>query len=91
MWDTFLPLVNPLPQGAKQAEAFLSGVADVIDPQLLRMFSPPELQVVICGSAGGIDVDDLRRHARYTGGYFSAHRCVRVRVRVCKRAHPSAR
>ena len=37
----------------------------------IRMFSPAELSMLIGGKDPGVgfDVDDLRRHARYSGGY----------------------
>lgn len=47
-----------------QAEAFVRGLWEVIDPQWLQMFSEPELQVLISGSNKTLDVEDLKRHTR---------------------------
>ena len=44
----------------RQADAFRRGLCDLIPPAWLSMFSEPELQVLISGSAAGIDVNDLR-------------------------------
>lgn len=46
----------------RQCQAFLRGLNELIPPQQLRMFSEPELQILISGSATGISVDDLRKH-----------------------------
>mmetsp|Transcript_9613 Transcript_9613/g.29112 ORF Transcript_9613/g.29112 Transcript_9613/m.29112 type:complete len:194 (+) Transcript_9613:3050-3631(+) len=51
-----------------QTAAFLSGMADVVDLDLIQMFSPKELQLMIQGKAG-IDLADLRRNTFYRGGY----------------------
>ncbi len=47
-----------------QAEAFVRGLWEVIDPLWLQMFSEPELQVLISGSNKTLDVEDLKRHTR---------------------------
>ncbi|KAL7575887.1 hypothetical protein ACA910_003199 [Epithemia clementina (nom. ined.)] len=61
----------------EQSEAFTRGLWDVVDPNWLRLFNEPELQVLISGpSDGKIDVEDLRRHTRYAGGYTSIDRNV---------------
>ena len=43
----------------------------MIPPDLLRIFCPPELQILISGSQTKIDIDDLQRYTHYTGGYHS--------------------
>ncbi|CAM9198671.1 unnamed protein product [Scytosiphon promiscuus] len=64
-----------------QAEAFVRGLWEVIDPQWLQMFSEPELQVLISGSNKTLDVDDLKRHTRqvysYSGGFVGMDRTVK--------------
>ncbi|CAM9808220.1 unnamed protein product [Pylaiella littoralis] len=64
-----------------QAEAFVRGLWEVIDPQWLQMFSEPELQVLISGSNKTLDVEDLKRHTRqafwYSGGFVGIDRTVK--------------
>jgi ubiquitin-protein ligase E3 C len=61
----------------RQTAAFLRGLREVIPPDWLAPFSAPELQVIISGSAGGVDVEDLRAHAAYVGGYSAGDRVMR--------------
>jgi len=59
----------------EQSEAFTRGLWDVIDRDWLRIFSEPELQVLISGpSDGKIDISDMKSNTRYTGGYTSFDR-----------------
>lgn len=53
----------------EQSEAFLRGFSEIISSQYIRLFSHEELQLLISGKTGKIDLDDLRRHTRYSGGY----------------------
>ncbi|CAN0517915.1 unnamed protein product, partial [Ectocarpus sp. 12 AP-2014] len=53
-----------------QAEAFVRGLWEVINPQWLQMFSEPELQVLISGSNKTVDVEDLKRHTRQDPLWF---------------------
>jgi len=39
------------------------GLADIIDPKWIRMFSPTELGMLVGGVDGDIDIDDLRRNS----------------------------
>ncbi|KAG2504656.1 hypothetical protein JM18_009540 [Phytophthora kernoviae] len=55
----------------EQCSAFRMGLSDLIDPRWLQMFNEPELQVLISGKSGKIDVDDLKANVRYTGGYYA--------------------
>jgi len=60
-----------------QSEAFTRGLWEVIDPTWLRLFNEPELQVLISGASDGkIDLDDLRRHTRYAGGFTGMDRTI---------------
>ncbi|KAL0571569.1 ubiquitin-protein ligase (E3), partial [Marasmius crinis-equi] len=52
-----------------QSHAFFSGVAQVIPARWVRMFTPSELSHLLGGSAGDVDVEDLRRHTKYGGLY----------------------
>mmetsp|Transcript_29749 Transcript_29749/g.34533 ORF Transcript_29749/g.34533 Transcript_29749/m.34533 type:complete len:176 (+) Transcript_29749:960-1487(+) len=61
----------------EQSQAFTRGLWDVIDPNWLRIFNEPELQVLISGpSNGAIDVQDMRTNTRYTGGYTGLDRTI---------------
>jgi ubiquitin-protein ligase E3 C len=56
-----------------QCEAFLRGMQALIEPAWLQMFDERELQVLISGAEMPVDVDDLRRHTAYSGGYTNDH------------------
>lgn len=54
-----------------QCAAFRAGLNDIIDVRWLHIFNEPELQVLISGKSGQIDVEDLKANAKYAGGYFA--------------------
>ena len=49
------------------------GLANVIDLEWLQTFSYRELQVLISGAYAPVDVEDLRNHTHYSGGYTATH------------------
>ncbi|XP_054161532.1 ubiquitin-protein ligase E3C-like [Oppia nitens] len=53
--------------------AFKKGLADVLDLDWLRMFDGRELQILISGAPTPVDVDDLKNHTNYGGGYHKDH------------------
>lgn len=53
----------------QQTEAFLSGFSEIVSPHYIRLFSHEEVQLLISGKSGKIDLDDLRRNTKYSGGY----------------------
>eukprot|EP00536_Pseudo-nitzschia_multiseries_P001810 jgi/Psemu1/251020/estExt_Genewise1Plus.C_230138 len=54
----------------EQSEALTQGLWEVIDKSWLHIFNEPELQVLISGASDGkIDVEDMRAHTRYAGGF----------------------
>eukprot|EP01119_Soliformovum_irregulare_P019061 TRINITY_DN5968_c0_g1_i1.p1 TRINITY_DN5968_c0_g1~~TRINITY_DN5968_c0_g1_i1.p1 ORF type:complete len:991 (-),score=293.49 TRINITY_DN5968_c0_g1_i1:21-2588(-) len=57
----------------EQSAAFLRGFQQLIHPDLISMFNQDELQMLISGTPGGIDVQDLQSHVTYSGGYHSTH------------------
>ncbi|KAG0422927.1 hypothetical protein HPB47_001279 [Ixodes persulcatus] len=59
-----------------QTGAFLKGFRSIINPDWLTMFSTPELQRLISGDNTPIDLQDLRRHTKYFGGFHNNHRLV---------------
>jgi len=50
----------------EQVEAVKKGFHEMIPPELISMFSPQELELLLCGLPS-IDVDDLRANTDYTG------------------------
>jgi ubiquitin-protein ligase E3 C len=42
-----------------------------VNPTLLKIFCPAELQILISGSISGIDVQDWKNNTQYVGGYSS--------------------
>ncbi len=50
-----------------QAGAFFHGLYQALDRDLLGIFAPPELQVLISGASTGINLNDLRSNCRYNG------------------------
>jgi hypothetical protein len=44
----------------EQTNAFIRGFKAIVNGDWLAMFSPPELQKLISGETGDIDLDDLR-------------------------------
>uniref|UniRef100_A0A1E1WF09 Ubiquitin-protein ligase E3C n=2 Tax=Pectinophora gossypiella TaxID=13191 RepID=A0A1E1WF09_PECGO len=56
-----------------QCAAFKRGLTSVVNVEWLRMFSCRELQLLISGAEVPIDVDDLRRHTQYAGGFSATH------------------
>ena len=65
-----------------QSRAFVAGVHSVVPLSWLRLFTTPELQRLINGDDAPIDVNDLRRHTRYAGGYNELTPTVRDLWRV---------
>ncbi|KAB8276712.1 hypothetical protein BDV30DRAFT_24052 [Aspergillus minisclerotigenes] len=56
-------------QPALQTNAFLQGLGQIIQPSWLSMFNQSELQTLVSGESGDIDVSDLRRNTQYGGVY----------------------
>ncbi|GMF73689.1 unnamed protein product [Aspergillus oryzae] len=54
---------------ALQTNAFLQGLGQIIQPSWLSMFNQSELQTLVSGESGDIDVSDLRRNTQYGGVY----------------------
>ena len=45
----------------------MQGLHEVIDPELLSMFFPEEIQLLISGGLNEIDINDLRENTQYNG------------------------
>jgi len=63
-------------QIAKQTDAFINGFKSIINLEWLSMFSASEFQRLISGDNRPIDLQDLRRHTKYFGGFHNNHRVV---------------
>lgn len=60
----------------KQTEAFVNGFKSIINLDWLAMFSASEFQRLVSGDNTPIDLQDLRRHTKYFGGFHNNHRVV---------------
>ncbi|XP_059171742.1 ubiquitin-protein ligase E3B-like [Physella acuta] len=60
----------------EQSLAFVRGFKSVVTPDWLSMFSSPELQKLISGDGDCLDMEDLRRHTQYYGGYHNNHKVI---------------
>ncbi|XP_014207134.1 ubiquitin-protein ligase E3C [Copidosoma floridanum] len=56
-----------------QCAAFKQGIGKVLPLDWLQMFNNKELQVLISGAQIPVDVNDLKQHTNYTGGYAPEH------------------
>jgi len=56
-----------------QCKAFYKGLTDVVDLEWLRMFNYHEHQVIISGASHPVDIQDLKAHTNYSGGYDVGH------------------
>ena len=61
-----------------QCSAFRKGLRDVIDLDILRMFSYREVQTLISGAEHEIDIGDLLRNTRYGNGYDVEHPTIQL-------------
>ncbi|XP_052204385.1 E3 ubiquitin-protein ligase UPL6 isoform X2 [Diospyros lotus] len=57
----------------QQSSHFLRGFQQLIQKDWINMFNEHELQLLISGSVDGFDIEDLRAHTNYAGGYHSEH------------------
>ncbi|XP_048448850.1 ubiquitin-protein ligase E3B, partial [Rhincodon typus] len=59
-----------------QTIAFIRGFRSIINPEWLRMFATPEVQRLIAGDNAEIDLEDLKKHTVYYGGFHGSHRVI---------------
>lgn len=62
-----------------QVLAFKSGIASIINIDMLKMFNFNEIQNLISGCNDNIDVHDWRHNTVYSGSYPPPNRIVSVR------------
>ncbi|XP_043924445.1 ubiquitin-protein ligase E3B [Protopterus annectens] len=60
----------------EQTSCMISGFRCIIRPEWLHMFSPPELQRLMSGDNAEIDLEDLKKHTVYYGGFHGSHRVI---------------
>ncbi|CAB1453387.1 unnamed protein product [Pleuronectes platessa] len=60
----------------EQTAAFIRGFRSIINPEWLHVFSTPEVQRLVSGDNAEIDLDDLKKHTVYYGGFHSSHRVI---------------
>lgn len=60
-----------------QIDAFLSGFHEMCPVELINVFTPSELELLISGTPE-IDVDDMQANTTYHGGYNESHRTIRA-------------
>ncbi|GJP39043.1 hypothetical protein CLOM_g23436 [Closterium sp. NIES-68] len=65
-------------QMAAVVAAFLRGLSDLIRPEWLRLFSPKEFNQLLSGGEQDVDVEDLRAHTQYSGGYSDSDRTIQM-------------
>ncbi|XP_057524735.1 E3 ubiquitin-protein ligase UPL6 isoform X2 [Amaranthus tricolor] len=68
----------------QQSLHFLRGFQQLIRKEWIDMFNEHELQILISGSLDGLDVDDLRSNAQYSGGYHAEHYVIEMFWEVLK-------
>lgn len=60
----------------EQTQAFIRGFKSIVSQDWLSWFSTPEFQRLISGDTGAIDLQDLRKHTQYYGGFHNQHRVI---------------
>jgi hypothetical protein len=74
------------------AAAFAAGLGAVLPLAWLRLFSAREVNQLLGGGDGGdVDVEDLRKHCQYSGGYSERSRPVQLFWQVLKGFSPEDR
>ncbi|XP_010270852.1 PREDICTED: E3 ubiquitin-protein ligase UPL6 [Nelumbo nucifera] len=68
----------------QQSSHFLRGFQQLIQKDWIDMFNEHELQILISGSLEGLDVEDLRCHTNYAGGYHNEHYVIKMFWEVLK-------
>lgn len=71
--------------------AFSRGLSDIIAPAWLSLFSAKELNQLLAGGEHDFDIDDLRIHTNYTGGFTENSRTVKQFWEVLKEFEPQER
>ncbi|MCD7468874.1 E3 ubiquitin-protein ligase upl7 [Datura stramonium] len=73
------------------SNAFYRGLTDLISPSWLKLFNASEFNQLLSGGNHDIDIDDLRKNTRYTGGYTEGSRTVKLFWEVFASFEPKER
>ncbi|XP_019250775.1 PREDICTED: E3 ubiquitin-protein ligase UPL7 [Nicotiana attenuata] len=73
------------------SNAFYRGLSDLISPSWLKLFNASEFNQLLSGGNHDIDIDDLRKNTRYTGGYSEGSRTVKLFWEVFSNFEPRER
>ncbi|XP_057535793.1 E3 ubiquitin-protein ligase UPL7 [Amaranthus tricolor] len=73
------------------SNAFFRGLTDLISPSWLKLFNASEFNQLLSGGNIDINVDDLRKNTRYTGGYSEGSRTVKLFWEVMTDFEPTER
>ncbi|WOH06132.1 hypothetical protein DCAR_0625555 [Daucus carota subsp. sativus] len=73
------------------SNAFYRGLTDLISPSWLKLFNASEFNQLLSGGNYDIDVDDLQKNTRYTGGYTEGSRTVKLFWQVLAGFEPNER
>lgn len=65
-------------QMSRVIAAFSRGLHDLIAPSWLRLFNASEFNQLLAGGKQDIEVEDLKAHCQYTGGYTATSRTVKL-------------
>jgi hypothetical protein len=65
-------------QGAAGVAAFRAGLAQLVPPARLALFTPAELNALLSGGDADFDVADLEAHAVFSGGFSRSSRAVKL-------------
>ncbi|CAE1170740.1 UBE3C [Acanthosepion pharaonis] len=58
--------------------AFRSGLANVVNLEWLRMFDHHELQELVSGANMPVNLEDLKQHTNYSGGFTAEHPVIAI-------------
>ena len=65
-------------QGAAGVAAFRAGLAELVPPARLALFTPAELNALLSGGDADFEVADLEAHAVFSGGFSRSSRAVKL-------------
>ncbi|CAD5212189.1 unnamed protein product [Bursaphelenchus okinawaensis] len=72
-----MALFRVVHQTQEQCQRFVQGFRTLISPQWLCLFTSLELQYLVSGQNDDFDLEDLKKHTQYFGGFHSNHRVIR--------------
>jgi ubiquitin-protein ligase E3 C len=75
----------------RECHAFFQGLSELIQPDWIRIFSVPELSILLSGVSRPIDIEDLRAHTVYSDTYDDDHPTIQALWRVLHRFGPQDR